>query len=277
MYILSFDVGIKNLAYCLLKSDSDKNQIIDWDVADLCGDKKTCSINTCDQKASFLKWDTYLCTRHAKQFVREHPSFSLPSCVINKSMVSELSSVKLRKIAAQFDLANTKVPAEEQRTKLCEYIENHLMESVVVRSAKDIDLVEIGRALHHFFTQKAAEWKAKDCIPQVVLIENQISPIANRMKTIQGMLSQFFISASIFSKHNIEIKFVSSSNKLKDFTYESTTYEQRKKLGIEITKSRLCQDESNKQLWLEAFEKHTKKDDLADSYLQGLWYIGHSI
>ena len=29
-----------------------------------------------------------------------------------------------------------------------------------------------------------------------VFIENQISPIANRMKTIQGMLAQYFIMKS---------------------------------------------------------------------------------
>ena len=28
---------------------------------------------------------------------------------------------------------------------------------------------------------------------EIVLIENQISPIANRMKTIQGMIMQYFI------------------------------------------------------------------------------------
>ena len=25
--------------------------------------------------------------------------------------------------------------------------------------------------------------------------------------------------------------------------------------------------------WIEHFEKHKKKDDLADSFLQGIWYI----
>ena len=49
-----------------------------------------------------------------------------------------------------------------------------------------------------------------------VVIENQLSPIANRMKTIQGMLAQYFIMID----ENIDIQFISSSNKLKQF--EST-------------------------------------------------------
>ena len=36
MYLLSFDVGIKNLAYCLIELDQQKKrQICQWDIIDL--------------------------------------------------------------------------------------------------------------------------------------------------------------------------------------------------------------------------------------------------
>jgi hypothetical protein len=35
MIILSFDIGIKNLAYCLI--DSEDETILDWDVLDCSG------------------------------------------------------------------------------------------------------------------------------------------------------------------------------------------------------------------------------------------------
>ena len=56
--------------------------------------------------------------------------------------------------------------------------------------AGNTDLVEIG------WNMKKHLDKIKDCTMKnikYVLIENQISPIANRMKTIQGMLAQYFI------------------------------------------------------------------------------------
>ena len=36
----------------------------------------------------------------------------------------------------------------------------------------------------------------------IILLENQISPIANRMKTLQGMIAQYFI---INNNHGIHI------------------------------------------------------------------------
>ena len=73
-----------------------------------------------------------------------------------------------------------------------------------------------------------------------VIIENQISPIANRMKTIQGMLAQFFI----MKNDDIHIEFVSSSNKLKQFNdlkcqnefIEKNSYKENKKDGIHYCK-----------------------------------------
>ena len=62
---------------------------------------------------------------------------------------------------------------------------------------------------------------------------------------------------------------MSSINKLKDFDIgKSTSYSERKKKSISITKELLKQDNSSK-----IFEESKKKDDLADCFLQGLWYL----
>ena len=81
-------------------------------------------------------------------------------------------------------------------------------------NANDVDLICIGKSIKNLFNQ----------LPDIetithVLIENQISPIANRMKTIQGMIAQFFIMNDIK-----DIEFVSASNKLKDYIKTKTSY-----------------------------------------------------
>ena len=51
-----------------------------------------------------------------------------------------------------------------------------------------------------------------------------------------------------------------------------TTYDERKKKGIEVTRKLLEENANNYSMWFDKFTKHTKKDDLADAYLQALWY-----
>ena len=108
----------------------------------------------------------------------------------------------------------------------------------------------------------------KDIKIDTVIIENQISPIANRMKTLQGMMAQYFIMNNVNDIH-----FISASNKLKDFlANKQTTYSERKKKGIEVCEELLLNNEKISE-HITLFENSKKKDDLADCFLQGLWFL----
>jgi len=104
-----------------------------------------------------------------------------------------------------------------------------------------------------------------DTLPtiEVVLVENQIGPLASKMKMIQGMVIQYWVS------RHAKIECISACNKLKLFHVGKTTYAERKKLSIQHTLSIL---ESN-EMDTTSFIKHKKKDDLADTFLQGIWYL----
>jgi hypothetical protein len=148
-------------------------------------------------------------------------------------------------------------------------------------------LVTVGRNIEHKFGEILG-----DHLPTIetIIIENQIGPIANKMKTIQGMLAQYFI----MKNNNITIEFISASNKLKDFTpttnivttvnnittnvvkKEKMDYKHRKKLGIQ-TCSNFVDNDCRFHLWATFLHKHQKKDDLSDCFLQGMWYITHKI
>jgi hypothetical protein len=138
----------------------------------------------------------------------------------------------------------------------------------------DVSLIDIGKHIQHNFDARFLPFETID----TVIIENQISPIASRMKTIQGMIAQYFIMSSL---HVSNIEFISASNKLtllKDIPVAidvikdaKITYKERKSQGIALCKTYL--DASQ----LEYFEKHKKKDDLADAFLQGIWFHLHKM
>jgi len=80
MRILSFDVGIKNMAYCLLEMDSSNISIIDWSIINLMDETSShiCTISqkngkTCKSKAKFMLNNNYYCEKHAKSSNRNYP------------------------------------------------------------------------------------------------------------------------------------------------------------------------------------------------------------
>jgi hypothetical protein len=102
------------------------------------------------------------------------------------------------------------------------------------------------------------------------------------MKTIQGMIAQYFIMRF---GDAVYIEFVSSHNKLKGFVTENpnpeeTTNQKTTKSSYKANKSdgiAICRKfiEANTELasWKQEFDKSKKRDDLADCFLQGIWYL----
>jgi hypothetical protein len=94
-----------------------------------------------------------------------------------------------------------------------------------------------------------------------VIIENQIGHNAIRMKTLQGMITMYFIQIGVK-----DIYHWNACHKLKEYDIpKKTTYSQRKKLSIQITHKLIEKEYGD---WLEFFLSHKKKDDLADCFLQ---------
>jgi hypothetical protein len=156
------------------------------------------------------------------------------------------------------------------------YIQNVCLDPIEQVNASKIDLVTIGRNIQVKFDALLGTVEGGIESIDKVIIENQISPIANRMKTIQGMIAQYFIM-----KHgSIQIDFVNASNKLKCIAKTgdedskgktTTTYGERKKKSLEQTMDYLKKHGETE--WLGFFMNNKKKDDLGDCFLQAYWYI----
>lgn len=277
MKILSIDVGIKNLAFCLFCNEMPLNNsylIKKWNVVDLSTAEevvKKCCVNdkkgSCLKPAKYTKNNQCFCIKHAKKEKYVLPSSDLKISYINKQKLQKLIDI----------VAKYKIPSNAEKPKkadlvslITDFAKENCYEELVKTSASDVDLITIGKNIKLKFDALFLEETDID----YVIIENQISPIANRMKTIQGQIVQYFIMSGINVKN---IEFISASNKLKEFeTDDKTEYKDRKKLGIVKTQE-IIEHNGNFSNMLNYFNTHKKKDDLADSFLQGLWFIKNRI
>ena len=248
MIILSIDVGIKNLAHCLFEIDDNdysKYNMFEWDVVDICNIKK----QTCKAELKKrLEDGTYaICGKNAT--FKDNNGICYCKTHVKKFLNNDLNT----------DL------------------NNDTYEEIKYDNASEIRLVDLGINMMKAYDIIFNKYKI-----DIVIIENQISKIATRMKTIQGMITQYFIM-----EHTTNIEFISSTNKLKLFTDKKTKtdYSERKRMGIEFCRNVMINNIDNYDYkddnecyfkgWLEHFDKHKKKDDLADCFLQGLWYINN--
>ena len=201
--ILSFDIGIKNLAYCIMFKDDNVDNV----------NNKT---NNKTNNIKIIRWDII-------QLIEDHVKCKgIPLDTITKVLY-----VKLRDIFLEYDI--TEVLLENQPV-----LKNPIMKSIqkILYSYFQYDKIIMGRE-----------------ISTIKLIN-----ASNKLK---------------LGKHLKEINNTESILKIK------TKYSKNKKLAILYTnhflKERLITDDYEK--FNNIFNEHKKKDDLADAFLQGLYYI----
>jgi hypothetical protein len=304
--ILSIDVGIKNLAFCLFEKQADSSyyNIAKWDIINLSQEdeiQKCMCIEKnviCGKPAKYTLNDSFFCLKHSKK-----QNYQLPTSELKPNFINKQKIQKLIEIADKYTIQYEKpIKKNDLLFKINEYIKNKCFKEIVNINASQIDLITIGKNIKNKFNKIFPIDEKID----YVLIENQISPIANRMKTIQGMIAQYFI----MNNNTQYIEFVSSINKLKknnnnkdkkcipgdvvnqiqienndnsngnsnsiisNSIISNNDYKSRKKQGIVKCLEILTQEHSFNNMLL-FFNNHKKKDDLADCFLQGLWFINN--
>ena len=225
MLLLSIDVGMKNLAHCLLNVDEKGIAILDWDVVDLTLSKKCFK---CAKMAIVTGEFGAACKTHRPVF-----------------KTTGAKKEELETLCKKFDL---KIGSKEEMAKqLTLFKKSTPFTSTTVSRGR-----ELCNAYTRFDAHKI----------DVVLLENQM---AAKMAVVQGMLLQHWVQKGV---ETIEI--VSPVQKLKTLPKSAKeTYAMRKKASVERTRELLTKLGCSADL----FEKHKKKDDLADTFLQAVWYV----
>jgi hypothetical protein len=367
MRIISFDVGMKNLAYCLFHIPDSlvasgaaaaaainiihHIKIERWDVIDLrfepvSPENKALTTElatplpkrTCINDTKLAKW-MYLppppssgsaallyCAKCAEKSKYNIPSREIMPLkrkpeLIGKKKLDELMDIKANLSTTTATTTATAAPTQNIKLRKADLIKE--ISSILSRDymepfdenkytaynttgvstttakpknknytyAHDLDLITYGRNLmKHLDVILYSSSSQNTSAIDMMIIENQISTLASRMKTLQGMITQYFIMKNI-----PQIEFISASCKLKlfadsthyvdagdvddadeDLVVDVSTYADRKKSGIAVCRS--LGDISRKHntdyaKWMAVFENHKKKDDLADCFLQGLWRV----
>lgn len=285
---MSFDIGIKNMAYCIFDVSASNITCPAWTVMNLVSSTTTPTpppsvCTSCQKRAKFRKGNEFFCEIHAKraerieQFKRPSREWSLPA--FRKMKVDEL-----RKLLETLIPTSAEVPKKTKEaciSDLQQWMERTVLEPVVKppkpTSASEADLIQVGRQLCVQLDAALLDLPHMDH----VIIENQISPLAARMRTLQGMLTQYFI----LRHPNAQIHYVSSSMKLKDFTPTATLatpltmaqkYKKHKIDGVAACGSMLRAN-PNIGFASEMLISHAKKDDLADCWLQAMWFLKHVV
>lgn len=239
MKLFSFDVGIKHLAVCCLNVQDLRLAISSWRILDLsrqdvagneeiakCDGKiqskrKSESQQSCGKKAKYFDTSLasilYYCEIHAKRLA---PHRLVPSKMYRLAELRKMEKEALLKMYRNLDQSPPHHSAMDEnmsKTKLVELISQiyscrQLNAFKVTKpKASAISLIDIGKNIKANLDRSLAEEVSE---ATNVIIENQISPIASRMKTVQGMLAQYFLMRC---NETLVVEFISSLNKLNHF------------------------------------------------------------
>lgn len=272
MRITSFDVGIKNLAMCII--DVVKQN------------KKTCSSDGCSLTACKKNSDNVYCTRHSKgkQNITVIPKKEMPNnIIIKKWEIINLAEEEMNiNLSRKCSVDNCKTKPTKQtlgrnKTFYCTKHSKKLTEETESMKNKVLvhDLALYGKRMQNYFEKNKEILLSSD----LIVIENQPVLTSPTFKSYQMIIYSWFLF------QDKKVSLVSANSKLKVYTGNDkeeldkqantnkkggkrTDYATRKNQGILHARAMLKNDSSS----LKFLDDHpTKIDDLCDSFLLGCY------
>ncbi len=252
--VLSFDIGIRNLAWCLASKNNDNYTIHGWQNYDLLMGRGNDSANdkcaSCSAKATYVSNEKNSCVRH---------------CPGDKPALRDLSGNLLKKLptlavlreilSGKRETAANKTVAEE---KLAKYFSLPIQKKKQ-KSAIHTELTVLHDAIRKFIQDNLATFKKATHI----LLENQPVLKNPTMKSVQILL--FATLRDFLQPNPPQLLLVHAAKKVKGTEKGDAGYKDRK-AGSEARVQELLKKTENSSHWSTFFSSHTKKNDLADAF-----------
>ena len=278
---LGWDVGIKNLSYCLIDYNSKSFNIIDWGIINLLEDYST--VQYCNQ---YKKGNvTEICGKTAGFRSSEGQEFYCK--VHSKNQDVQIEAIP-DKICCSIDKCK-KNATRHDYTEDVYYCGPHVktcgigidkMDLLTQTTAAKTPLYTLGKLIFRKLDKNPNFLKAK-----YICIENQPAKINPTMKSVQMILYSYFISKVNSGDLQVnDLVMMSARNKLKIYKNEygpidskilniANSYQKNKKQAVFCTQLYLKNEYT--EAWCDFFDKDnkTKRDDLADAYLMCRYYI----
>jgi hypothetical protein len=280
MKVVSWDVGIKNLAYSIIENtDVSTNPYIihKMDVINIIEDNKCswcdCSCNVIKTTCSFLGEKMFFCKSH-----KSYHNVLSTKWENTKQSIAECSKDNLCCICQKNGkfILNNNFYCTAHKTKLMKKwdtdIELKKFNSAKVKNTSVIDL-------------KLNLVNKLDGIKELldvdeVCIENQPAFKNPRMKAISDTLYTWFVIRGMVDNKTIKkINFISPSNKLKiedkedeineEIENSSNKYKTTKKLSIQHCKEILKYNQD----YIKMIERFPKQDDCCDTIMMAIYYF----
>jgi len=256
MRILSLDIGIKNLSYCILNKSIDNKELID---------SSSGYTNLITNNLIIEDWGII-------NLFETLTSIKKCECVYRGKVCDKMACISCTKDDKIKYICDKKTCLKEVEKLVGS---GYNRKDIKKKTTKDISLDEYGIAIYNEFEKIRDKWEGVE----KVLIENQPVLKNPTMKSIQMMVYSYFIYFGIRENKVEKIQLCSAMNKLnqinklkieklKEMEFTKETYKNRKESSVKVAKKLL--ENTN---WSEYLSNHTKKDDLTDCFLQGLTVI----
>jgi hypothetical protein len=246
--VIAFDIGIKNLAYCILEN---KKNVIALENSNILEPVEHITCSSCTLKASYKVNDRVFCKRHIPKthtILKELDTKKLPPIKVLKELVKAHNCITINPnkdgyLAALY----SKFAAHFEQPKQA--------------NASKVSLELIHDALRKFVQEK---WELfSDCTH--VLLENQPAFKNPHMKSVQVLLFATIRERFLTNNRTPEYHLVHAKKKALGATKGDEGYTERKNKSEERLKSLFEEGNITNDTIYEEWKKAKKRSDMADA------------